>query len=170
MAQSRKLLALGGLWLVVSAGVVLAPGCYGRNCEGDTMSFGAEPGQGDMIDVNTWESSPADSEWIAFPRQRYYIFDLRALGGRTPELVLPYIAAQKTPNDGTGNATLGAGNLALILNQSSNRVDIKNDTCSDYYIRLVVTAPPVPPQTAIDGGGGGGTNLADASVGDGGKP
>ena len=37
-----------------------------------------------MIDENTWESGPMDGTWLSFPRQRAYIFDIPALGGRVP--------------------------------------------------------------------------------------
>jgi hypothetical protein len=148
--QSRRLLALGGLWLAVSGAVVFAPGCYGNNCNGQLVSFGAEPGQGHLVDETTWESNAPDQAFLPFPRQQYYIFDMRALGGRTPTTVLPYIAAQANPVG--GNFTLGAGNLALLFNDGPNRVDVKNDSCSDYFLRLVVTVPPLPPVSALDGG------------------
>ena len=30
--------------------MLLAPGCYGRNCDGDAETFGVEAGQGRMLD------------------------------------------------------------------------------------------------------------------------
>ena len=171
----RRLFALGGLWLAISAAVLLAPGCYGRNCEPSIETFGIDPGQGRMVNDTTWESSPQDSRWVPFPRQRYYVFDIRALGGRTPQIVLPYVSAQEEPMKGGGNYTLGGGNLTLLANALPNRIDVKNDTCSDYFLRLVVIVPPLPPEatpdrqddaSAPDGAGdAGATDAADAGDG-----
>jgi hypothetical protein len=157
----RRLVALAGLWLAVSGAVLLAPGCYGRNCEGDVLTFGAEMGQGRMVNDTTWESNNQTERWIPFPAQRYYVFDIRALGGRTPDIILPYLSAQEEPAKG-GNFTLGGGNLTLLTNASPNRIDVKNDSCSDYFLRLVVSVPPLPPPTTADASIG----LADASVSD----
>jgi hypothetical protein len=133
----------------VTSAALLSPGCYGRNCEGAIESFGTDAGQGRMLDEDTWESSPQDGTWLWFPRQRYYIFDLRALAGRTPQLIVPYLSANPEPKSG-GNFTIGGGNLALLSNALPNRVDVKNDSCSDYYLRLVVVAAPFPPSTEVD--------------------
>jgi hypothetical protein len=157
----RRAIALAGLWVAVSGAVLFAPGCYGKNCDGVVTTFGQKPGEGKMLDTQTWESNPTNTPWLPFPRQQYYIFEMRSLGGRTPMFVLPFISGQ---SDGA-SFTLGGGNLTVVSNQSANRVDVKNDSCSDYFIRLVAVAPPLPPDT--DGGGGGTTiDLADAGVTD----
>jgi hypothetical protein len=151
-----------GIWLAISGAALLAPGCYGRNCQGDTQTYGAEPGQGHMLDDNTWESNDQREPYIPFPRQRIIVFDIRALGGRTPAIVLPYIAPAPDPYENGNNASPGGGNLSEILNPSANHVELKNDTCSDYYLRLVVWAPPVPPVAPLDAGTGG--DAGDASI------
>jgi hypothetical protein len=143
-ASWRRILALGALWLAISSAVLLAPGCYGRNCEGGVETFGTDGGQGRMLNADTWESGAIDGNWLWFPRQRYYVFDIRAMNGRTPRIILPYLSAHAEPNKG-GNFTLGGGNLALLSNALPNRIDIRNDSCSDYYLHLVVEAAPFPP-------------------------
>jgi hypothetical protein len=154
-------LAFVGLWIVVTAALFLAPGCYGRNCEGDAMGYGSLPGQGRMLDDTTWESSPIDGAWLHFPRQRYYFFDIPELGGRLPSVVIPTLSAVQVPDDG-GDSTLGAGNIALLLNYHPNHVEVKNDTCSDYYLRLVILVPPLPPSNG-DAGALDTATLVDAS-------
>lgn len=140
-----RVFALGGLWVVVSCAVLIAPGCYGRNCDPSFETYGDEPGEGRMLTEDIWESSPRDGTWLWFPRQRYYSFTL-PLSGRAPELVLPYLSAQPEPIKTGADFTLGGGNLALVHNPLPNRVDIRNDTCSDYYLRLVVITTPLPPE------------------------
>ncbi|MDF2691882.1 MAG: hypothetical protein K0S65_265 [Labilithrix sp.] len=159
----RRIGALATIWGAISAAALIAPGCYGRNCEGGVENFGAEPGQGGMIDENTWESSPMDGTWLWFPRQRVYFFDIPPLGGRVPKLVVPYVAASPQPQINGGNFTVGAGNIALLSGVRANHVDIRNDTCSDYYLRLVLLVEPLPPAVPGDDGGADG-GIPDASA------
>jgi hypothetical protein len=141
------------LWLGVSIAVFLVPGCYGRNCEGSGDTWGDSPNEGRMIDENTWESNAQDEKWLAFTRQRIYAFDLRALGGRTPQVILPYISANDDPNKTNNSFTIGSGNLAEIYSAHPDGVTVKNGTCSDYFLRLVVVASPLPPPgAAVDAG------------------
>lgn len=140
-----RLAVLGGLWAVVTGGALLAPGCYGRNCEGDIVRYGSEPGQGKMIDENTWESSPIDGDWLAYTHQRSYQFDIPALGGRTPTLVMPFLSPAQNPVKEAQSSTPGGGNLTEIYFTRPNGVDIKNGTCADYYMRVYIVVPPFPP-------------------------
>ncbi len=165
-SSRKRLYALVSLWLAISAALLLVPGCYGRNCEGSFETFGDDPGEGMMIDENTWVSGPLDGAWLWFPRQRMYIFDIRALGGRLPEVPLAYISGSAEPAKGGNNMTLASGNLAQVYATRPNGLDLKNESCSDYYLRLVVQTAPFPPEApALDGGDAdAGTN--DASVDD----
>jgi hypothetical protein len=166
----RRLILFALLWIGLVAGVALAsPGCYGRNCEGGIEPFGTDPGQGRMIDENTWESSPMEGEWLPYPKQRFYTINIPGLNGRTPQVVLPYLSAAPNPRKTGANWTLGSGNLTLMVNASPNHIDIINDSCSDYYLRLVVIASPFPSgdasiATPTTAEGDAGTNSGDASA------
>jgi hypothetical protein len=155
----RRILAFGALWLSISGAALLAPGCYGRNCEGGVEVFGVDAGQGEMLSETRWQSTPFEGTWLWFPRQRLYIFDIPALGGRTPDVVWPYLSAAPEPMKTGDNFTAGAGNIALLSGVGPNRVSVKNDSCSDYYLRLVVDVEPLPPP--INGGADAG--IADAA-------
>lgn len=143
----RRAHVLVGLWAVVSAAAVFGPGCYGRNCEGTTERVGANAGEGRMLDANTWESAPMDGDWLPFPRQRYYAFEIQALDSRVPYEVIPYVSPRVHPA-GTSDFTIGSGNLTLLYNPRPNGIDVKNDSCSDYFLRLLVKVPPLPEQSA----------------------
>jgi hypothetical protein len=160
----RRIVVLGSIWAATSAAALLAPGCYGRNCDPGFETFGLDDGQGEMIDENTWASGPIDGEWLWYPRQRLYSFEIPALGGRTPVEVIPYVAASPEPMKNFGNFTVGAGNIALLGGARANHVEIRNDTCSDYYLRLVVRVRPFAPET--DGGAPDDGGTADASTED----
>lgn len=149
------------------AAVAFASGCFGHNCDGDTQTYGHEPGQGHMVDANQWESTTIDGEWFSFSRQRTVIFELKGLEGRTPNVILPYISAEPFPVR-DGNWTLGFGNLTEQSGVGPARVVVRNNSCSDFFIRLVVTAPPQP--TEADSGPptdasveGSATDASDAS-------
>jgi hypothetical protein len=140
-----KLLLLSSLWLAAAGAIFSIPGCYGQNCNGGVVFYGAAPGEGHMIDQDHWESNSDDEPWLPYPRQRGYVFDVAAWGGREPSAVIPYLAATERQSDPGANQVIGSGNVALMINKRVNGVDIRNDTCSDYFLRLYVTLPPLAP-------------------------
>ena len=160
----RRTLALVALWAFVMGGVALGAGCYGHNCDGDAQVFGRTPGEGRLVAADTWESNPIDGDWIPFTKQRVWYFEMRDLGDRTPALILPYISAEQNPVRDNGNWTLGSGNLAEQSGAGPGRIAIKNNTCADYYIRLVVEASPRPPAAAVPDASVS-TSTADAAAG-----
>jgi hypothetical protein len=150
-----RIKALVGLWCVVMGAAWLTPGCYGHTCEGDFQTFGRAPGEGRLLSADVWESGSVDGKWLAFPRQRAFLFTLDALGtDRLPALVVPYVSAEADPmHTPGGNYTVAAGNLAEQSAAGNGQVIIKNGTCADYYLRVVVEASPRPPNaTTTDGG------------------
>ncbi len=149
MADTRaagvRVFALAALWGVVVLSIATASGCYGRTCEASVKTWGLNPGEGRLIDPDTWQSSALDEPWLDFPGQRTWIFDMRDLGGRMPQTFFPYISASASPGATGGNFTLGGGNLAEISGASPGRVAVRNGVCADYFLRLVVEAAPYPP-------------------------
>jgi len=141
----RRLFLLAFVWASVMLGVALVPGCYGDNCSGELKTYGVNAGEGRMVDENTWESNAIDGKWLAFPRARQYVFDLHELGDRQPTIVIPYLATAEEPIRLGTNFTIGGGNLSEILGVTRSSVAIRNGTCSDYFLRLVVIAAPRAP-------------------------
>src|SRR4051794_34466552 len=111
-AMRRRLVAVTALWAIVMAGATGAARCFGHVCDDtEPVVYGREPGEGHLLDPDTWESNPVEGVWLPFPRKRVWIFDYRALGDRTPDLVIPYISAEESPLRDNGNFTIGSGNL-----------------------------------------------------------
>jgi hypothetical protein len=71
------------------------------------------------------------------------------LGGRHPELPLAFVRVDPQP-DKSGADFSSTGNLAKMKFVGPNHVEVFNDSCSDFYLRLYVEASPFPP--ASDGG------------------
>jgi hypothetical protein len=141
---------MGALWTTLMVSISVASGCYGRNCEGDVVVFGKNPGEGRLFSADKWESGPTDGVWLDFPKQRVWIFDLHELGGRTPAIVTPYVSAQADPvHELGGNFTIAAGNLAEISGAVPDQVVVHNGTCADYFLRVVVEAPPRAPEASL---------------------
>ena len=152
----RRIVAIVVLWTAVMAAVCVMAGCYGHNCDGDTVAYGRNTGEGRLLDADTWESSAIDGDWISFSKQRIWIFQMKELGERTPFEIIPYISAEQNPNR-DGNWTLGSGNIVEQSQVGPGQIVLKNNTCADYFIRVVVHVPPRPQDPTPP--------LADASIG-----
>ena len=160
--MSRRALILATVWASITGALLAVPGCYGRNCESSVASYGADAGQGRLIDEDTWESSPQDGAWLPFPAAQIYFFEIPALGDRRPQVILPYISPIADPNvvvagRPPSNFTLAAGNLAELSGVGPNRFAIRNGTCADYFLRVVVSLEPRPPRAEPEA-------IADASA------
>lgn len=145
--MGKRAASLFAVWFGVTGAAVVAPACYGHNCDGLTGTFGANAGEGELLDDNTWESSPVDGTWIDFSRQRAWIFNLHALGNRKPDIVTAYVSAQQNPFNEGGQFAQAAGNLAEIWGATNGTVTVHNGTCADYFVRVVVQSAPAPTDT-----------------------
>lgn len=148
--KRRRLVGLAVLWAAVTTAVALVPGCYGQTCDGSSEGFGRGEGEGHMIDEDTWESAPIDGKWLFFPGARIYFFDVPALGDRKPQVILPYISPVEDPNvfhtdRPPANFTIGGGNLSELSGVGNGRFVVRNGTCADYWLRVVVHLEPRPP-------------------------
>lgn len=151
--MSKKLLALLVLWAAVTGGMLAMPGCYGRNCDGTSGGYGLKPGEGRMLDEDTWESSPIDGKWLHFPSGHIWFFEVPALGERTPYSIETYISPVQDPNvfvpgRAPSNFTQAGGNLAELSGVGPNRFVVRNGSCAEYYVRVVVQVPPKPESIA----------------------
>lgn len=100
---------------------------------------------GRLFDPYTWESNPIDSGWLPFPGQREWIMTLRdaktsaRIAGQVLQITA-YVSSNNVGSDGT----LAGGNLAEVRMVTSNVIGVRNDTCADYFVRVVVTSRPLP--------------------------
>lgn len=168
--KHRRAIVLAAVWASVTAAIAIVPGCYGRNCDGSTENFGDKPGEGRMIDEDTWESAPIDGKWLFYPGARIYFFNVPALGDRKPYDIRAYLSPVEDPNvfhpeRPPNNFTLGGGNLTELSGVDRNRFVVRNGTCADYWMRVVVNLEPRPPAattppSTVDGGNDAGTDAS----------
>lgn len=166
MAAGALLAPLPLAMLVLST--IPSAGCFDRSCEDTFVERPA--GSGTMLDSNTWESNPIDAEWLDYGPRRTIFFRWPEFGGRRPDLFLPYISSSPTPLSPTDGDTftLAGGDLATFTNVTSDGIFVRNNTCAQYYLRLVAVARA---DAGADGGaastdGGASADAADTSVQD----
>ncbi|WP_394831834.1 hypothetical protein LVJ94_35495 [Pendulispora rubella] len=147
-------------------------GCYGDQCVGSAGPFGENEGEGKLIDANTWESNSQSSEWLSYSPQRSWFIRARGFEGRDISKVSVYISPDKAPNvreEGKYKQyTLASGNLAEITVLDNGipgvtpLIQVHNDTCADYFTRVVIEAYPALPDGGLPDTADTGTNQ-DAS-------
>jgi len=158
-------------WLTV-AGIPISlavPGCQGRECESDGYKdYGYGPGEGHLVDANTWESTPnvaysngTTANWLPFGP--YHLWGIHPVGleGRDILTINVYYSADPNPNAAGSNFTIGAGNGAIeSVSADSRTVFVSNATCAPTYVRIVIQADPLPPAVpAADAGVGPAINV-----------
>jgi len=85
---------------------------------------------------NQYESSPMAGPWLDFPGGRRYRL-VHSLG-RVPTEVTAYLSFE--PDD-LANFTTSAGNSALFEQVTDEYVDVHNDGCPDFFVRVVASVP-----------------------------
>lgn len=97
-----------------------------------------------------YETGMTTDEMLHFPSGR--IYELEHHLGVCPPVILPYISFVPRPISGEAqsrvdNFAIAAGNEALVEGCDKEIIRLRNDTCADFYLRVVAVA---------SGGGSGG--------------
>jgi hypothetical protein len=138
--------SLAGVGAVLGGALVFEAGCYSRDvCDGGGfVTYGSEPGQGTLATPDIWESGPQTGDWMPFPRKRNWIIHPKGLEGRGILRVTPYVSPDQNPAKQFTQFTTGAGNLTELRIDGDN-IWVINDTCEDFFLRVVIEAYPAPP-------------------------
>lgn len=97
---------------------------------------------GKAIDSDSWESVTLDEAWHDFPGGRTIEFQLPQFKDRRVVSVEPYVAFATYLNDGVEDFTMGSGDITEILQAKDGIVKIRNGTCANLHIRVVVYFAP----------------------------
>jgi hypothetical protein len=131
-------------------GALILAGVFAAGCDTscDTGEDSAVPvrfteGQTDPTGTY-YETNSFDGQYLHFPPGRRY--ELIHGLGRAPLNVDVYLAFHEYP----AQTARAAGNEAVIERMDVEAVHVRNDTCAEFYLRAVLTAPPA--FDASDGG------------------
>jgi hypothetical protein len=127
----RVLAALG----VISMG---ASGCGSYPCA-PVERFSDRGTRHEGVDELVWESAPPSGPFAPFDGATTFHF-LHGLGV-TPTRTEVEVSFTEWPEaKGGGGSSTATGNQATKLLQDERRVVIRNETCANYFVRVVVHA------------------------------
>jgi hypothetical protein len=147
-----------------------ASGCQGHECVGQLEQYVSIDGgdQGHLIAPDLWESTRLDAPWLHFPGQEAYALHIPEWGpgpggqNRTFVEMHAYVSNGQNPGINANqpnlppldNWTEGTGNIVEFSYESPGLITVKNDTCADFYVRVVLMAgPPGSGDPGYDDGG-----------------
>jgi len=86
--------------------------------------------------------------------------------GIKPDLVQVTLSFTERPMEAyKGGSSQAAGNQAIVLRQDAEEVAVKNDSCANYFVRVVVLAP-APDDAGAPDSSVADVTITDTSVGD----
>lgn len=85
-----------------------------------------------------YETAPWEGPWLDFGKGETFRL-MHHLGG-VPQQIDPWLAFDPKPADWAP----GAGNQVTVEDVTSEYIDIRNDTCSDVYLRVTAAFPTHP--------------------------
>lgn len=98
---------------------------------------------GTTTEDGLYYSSPWDAAWLHFPGGQRY--DLAHDLGFQPQHFDIYLSFSENGvgKDGQGaTVALSAGNSSLVQHIDENIIRIKNDTCSEFWVRVTASGRP----------------------------
>jgi hypothetical protein len=155
-APLASLALLAGLWLPLT-------GCQDCDTTGQTP---IDYTQGTTNASRThYESSPVHGEWLHFPAGRVYVLETNMVDGSLS--VQSWVAFPDDHDSGKNPAsyTEAAGNQVIIEDGDQRHIKIRNDTCAEFFVRIVANVAPTNGLASMGGGSAGGAGGASASGG-----
>lgn len=124
----------------------LSGGCKTSTCDVDAATVSvrsvkddSDPGAiiSGVTVGNTYESGPIDGPWVDFPPNRTLVFHHGF--GVKPFQIVPYVSF-----DSSGSSAPSAGNSSIFVGSDCETITMKNDTCSEFWIRVTAISRPTP--------------------------
>lgn len=119
--------------VVIFAVLMFVQGC-GASC-GIEREFENTTYEGGTTDGGIYTSSEWNGPWAHFPAGR--TIDFKHALGVMPQFVSTYVSFKEAGIRGDDSASENAGNQGLIRCVDTQTIRIYNDTCAEFYIRVV---------------------------------
>ena len=125
--------------------------------------------KGAAPDGSEWQSSGILDAWLPFPAQRGYMLYAELPQDRPPTSVIAYVSVTEKAND--DQWVVASGNLAELnafgwdAKRNAWPVRVHNDTCANYFVRVVVRADIPSPRGPADAGAGDAPDAGDTRDG-----
>jgi hypothetical protein len=134
----RSFWGSAGSWLAASA--ALGPvGCSAAAaCDTSDDGNSVVTYTGGTTEAAVYTSSPWTTGWLHYPGGSRY--ELVHHLGRVPTEVVVYLAFSENP----GSCSLCAGNSCVLTKTDDVAIGVKNDTCSEFWIRVVARSDGGP--------------------------
>lgn len=159
--------------LCALVGALSSTGCSTSTCSRDEDTVDVYSGQV-SLDKTFYESSvPNEEELIYFPPNRTLVFHFGpkpTLASDPPQglRAVPFVSVFLSFSpDADSTIAPAAGNQSLIRVRTADRVEVRNDTCSEYYVWLVATTSKTalePIDVGSGGSGGSGGSAGEAGA------
>jgi hypothetical protein len=128
---------------------VLCGACTGDLCGRNSNDPPSEFSDGLTSNSATlYMTSEADAPYLDFPSgMRYRLFHELM---NTPSLIVPYVSFSPTPlSDGSG-FTVSPGNQTVINAVTDDYIEVENDTCTDFFLRVVASTEDFTPAPTVN--------------------
>ncbi len=145
MVQARGLLiSVAALFVALSASA-----CVGSDCDREGDKPQRYSGGNTNAEGSFYESSSLEGPLLYFPSGRTY--QLEHGLAETPVEYSVLVSFSEYPWEGGGVAE-SAGNQAVVEDVNDDYIQVRNDTCAEFFMRLTARTGPFEPDTASDAG------------------
>lgn len=107
--------------------------------------------------LRIYETTPINGEWLHFPSNRRFLL-MHKLETIDYTSMVVYVAFDSHPvpidQDASADLAIATGDVAIIEQMKSDSLLIRNDTCSEQYLYVRITAPNVTPDAGLAGDSG----------------
>lgn len=126
-----RLLGLGCLLALLPGPLACSAECH-RNEDLPAVTYRDGLTLGDQ-----YMTTEVEDAYLDFPSGRRY--RLMHQLGRVPGLIVPYVSFSAHPLDDRTGFTVSPGNQTVVRAVTATYVEVENDTCTDFYLRVVAS-------------------------------
>jgi hypothetical protein len=101
---------------------------------------------GHAVGDDAWETNAVADPWVSFPGQSELGLHFPMFADREIVSMVPYVSFDQNPMDPAGqgipNWSIGSGNNTEFRDSTPGYLIVRNDTCTQFYLRVVLEFGP----------------------------